>query len=228
MSQVKNLVDAIDTFIVGCKADGIWDPIKACCVMAAWDGLNGALIPLKGNAPTNFNFVSGDYNRKTGLLGDGNTKYLALNRTVNADPQDNRHISVFPTAVSGSGVRVGVAVPQANNGLAAYINASNNLSLQVCGPDFNTGKPFVANRLVGGSRSNATQVTARTNGATSTHGTNNSVTPIADAIFMYSNGNNQYFSPSRFAFYSIGESLDLALLDTRVTNLINQINGAIA
>jgi hypothetical protein len=35
------------------------------------------------------------------------------------------------------------------------------------------------------------------------------------------------FSASRFAFYSIGESLDLALLDTRVTTLVNAFAAAI-
>jgi hypothetical protein len=217
---------AINNFIVGAKADGIWDAIKSSAILAGARTLNGALVPLKGTAPTNFNFVSGDYNRKTGLLGDGSTKYLALNRTVNADPQNNRHLSAFPTAVSGSGIRAGVSVPQANNGLTAYINASSNLSLQLCGTDVNTARPFAANRLIGGARSNATEIIARTNGANSTHA-NNSVTPITDGIFMYSNGNNQFFNPSRFAFYSIGESLDLALLDTRVTQLITDLGNAI-
>jgi hypothetical protein len=218
--------DAINAFVVGCKADGIWSAIKASCIMAGARTLAGALIPLVGPAPTNFNFVAGDYNRKTGLVGNGSTKYLALNRTVNADPQNNRHLSAFPTAVSGSGVRGSVSVPTGNNGLTVYINASSNLSLQLCGPDVNTARPFAANQLIGGGRSNATQIIARTNGADSTHA-NNSVTPITDAIFMYSNGNNQFFNPSRFAFYSIGESLDLALLDARVTTLINTFGAVI-
>jgi hypothetical protein len=200
--------------------------IKAAPIMAGARTLAGALVPLVGPAPTNFNFVSGDYNRKTGLVGDGSTKYLALNRTVNADPQNNRHLSAFPTAVSGSGIRAGVSVPTGNNGLTVYINASSNLSLQLCGHDVNTARPFAANQLIGGGRSNATQIIARTNGDNSTHA-NNSVTPVTDAIFMYSNGNNQFFNPSRFAFYSIGESLDLALLDARITTLIDTFGAVI-
>jgi hypothetical protein len=35
------------------------------------------------------------------------------------------------------------------------------------------------------------------------------------------------YTNSRLAFYSIGESLDLALLDTRVTALITAIGAAI-
>jgi hypothetical protein len=44
-------------------------------------------------------------------------------------------------------------------------------------------------------------------------------------IFSRSTPNN--YSNARIAFYSIGESLDLALLDTRVTTLINAFAAAI-
>jgi hypothetical protein len=55
--------------------------IKASCILAGARTLAGALVPLAGAAPTNVGpFVSGDYNRKTGLVGDGSTKYLNSNR----------------------------------------------------------------------------------------------------------------------------------------------------
>jgi hypothetical protein len=73
---------AINDFVVGCKADGIWDAIKASCIMAGARTLTGALVPLKGTAPTNYNFVPGDYNRKTGLVGDGSSKNLNSNGTT--------------------------------------------------------------------------------------------------------------------------------------------------
>jgi hypothetical protein len=73
---------AINKFVVGCKADGIWTAIKASCILSGARTLAGALVPLAGTAPTNFNFVSGDYNRKTGLGDASNTtKYLNSNRT---------------------------------------------------------------------------------------------------------------------------------------------------
>ena len=100
MTQAADLANAINGFVVGCKQDGIWDAIKACCIMAAWDGLDGALYPLKGAAPTNFNFVSGDYDRETGLVGDGSTKYLDSNRNNNADPQNNNHICLSVSTAS--------------------------------------------------------------------------------------------------------------------------------
>jgi hypothetical protein len=91
---------AINSFVKGCKADGIWPAIKASCILAGARTLTGALVPLVGAAPTNVNFVSGDYNRKTGIVGDGSTKYLNLNRTPNDDPLNSVHISTYVNSVS--------------------------------------------------------------------------------------------------------------------------------
>jgi len=41
-------------------------------------------------------------------------------------------------------------------------------------------------------------------------------------------GSPQALADARIAFYSIGESLDLALLDARVSNLITTIGRAIS
>jgi len=67
--------------------------------------LTGALVPLVGTAPTNFNFVSGDYNRETGLGDASNaTKYLNSNRAGNADPQNSRHVAAYASsAISNNG-----------------------------------------------------------------------------------------------------------------------------
>jgi hypothetical protein len=91
---------ALNSFVKGCKSDGIWGAIKASCIMAGARTLSGALVPLKGASPTNFNFVSGDYNRKTGLKGNGITKYLDSNRNNNADPQNSRHVSIYASTIS--------------------------------------------------------------------------------------------------------------------------------
>jgi hypothetical protein len=84
---------AINSFVKGCKADGIWPAIKASCILAGARTLTGALIPLVGSAPTNNGFIGigTDYVRKTGLVGNGSTKYLDSNRANNADPQNSNH-----------------------------------------------------------------------------------------------------------------------------------------
>jgi hypothetical protein len=50
-------------------------------------------MPLVGSAPTNNGFIGigTDYVRKTGLVGNGSTKYLDSNRANNADPQNSNH-----------------------------------------------------------------------------------------------------------------------------------------
>ena len=89
---------AIANFVDGCKDDLIWDAIKASCILSGARTLAGALVPLKGTAPTNFNFVSGDYDRKIGLNGTGTNKYLSSNRANNADPQNSKHMATWKTS----------------------------------------------------------------------------------------------------------------------------------
>jgi hypothetical protein len=106
---------AINSFVKGCKNDGIWTAIKASCILAGARTLAGALVPLVGTAPTNFDglFDSGDYNRKTGLIGDGSTKSLDSNRNNNADPQNSKHVSAYATTVSSVGNACYVGMPAA-------------------------------------------------------------------------------------------------------------------
>jgi hypothetical protein len=86
---------AVDDFFRGTKADGtFWDALKAACILCGARTLAGALVPLAGDAPTNNNFVDADYNRETGLKGNGSTKYLDSNRANNADPQDDAFYSI--------------------------------------------------------------------------------------------------------------------------------------
>jgi hypothetical protein len=228
---------AVDAFVVGCKADGIWNAIKASCIMAGARTRLGAMVPMVGAAPTSFNFANDDYNRKTGLKGNGTTKYLNANRNNNADPQDSNHAAVYASAVgtpSTSKNRVFIA-----GGGAA--SAGTNLLTQGA---FIDGRLFTRNRssagtdsgvavaagFVGMSRGSSSAYTTRTNG------TNYNVAVVSDGLLSSNtlvfsrdgtSGDSGGTTDARLAFYSIGESLDLALLDTRVTTLINAIAAAI-
>jgi hypothetical protein len=216
---------AINNFVVGCKADGIWDAIKSSCIMAGARTLSGALVPLKGTGPTNFNFVTGDYDRKTGLVGDGSTKYLDSNRNNNADPQNNAHLSCYiSTVASATGAHIGCA--QAAGGLSWIVrNANVGLILQTRGID--NSIPTVNSHLTtgfkGATRSDSTQMTRRFDGATATVDINSTATNANNYFVFASNTGISavIFANGRLAFYSIGESIDLALLDARVTTLIN-------
>ena len=242
MTQVKALVDAYDAFVRGCKADGTWSAIKASCIMAGWDGLAGALTPLVGTAPTNVNFVIGDYNRKTGLVGDGSTKYLDSNRNNNADPQDNCHISVYGTTFGATTAAVKVPLGRQINGFnekALFASTSINSGLlTVRCQSTNAPVAHTANRangLIGTSRANSGTISVRNSNSTVT-ASQVSTAPSASTLFVFASSNGttpnnggsaSSFDDSRLAFYSIGESLDLALLDTRVSALITAIGAAI-
>ena len=229
---------AIDNFVLGCKQDGIWSAIKAGCILAGARTLDGSLVPLVGTAPTNFNFVSGDYNRETGLVGDGSTKRLDSNRNNNADPQDSQHLAVYVStaATSTSGTYpIYLGADDIASGGASHIGRMNNngdlyFRSRQTGINFNITKPGNATGFVGMSRSVSTTYNVRRSAATVVPtvagGNMISSTPFNGSIFVYGSTAN-YQSNARLAFYSIGESLDLAALDGRVTDLMTAIGAAI-
>ncbi len=105
---------AVNAFVVGCKADGIWQAIRASCILIGARTLSGILVPLTGISPTNFNFVSGDYVRRTGLVGNASTKYLNTNRLPLEDGLNSYHMAVWmSSAASGASLYAG------NSSLAA-------------------------------------------------------------------------------------------------------------
>jgi len=225
---------AIDQFVLGCKTDGIWTAIKASCILAGARTRLGALVPLVGGNPTPEGFVDGDYNRKTGLLGDGTTKSLNSNRNRNADLQNSFHQSVYVSTYPSSGLYMigdafgtttgagwsGIYRSSATN--TVFVNRYETVVSEV------TSQPT---GLLASSRSSNTSFVRRLGGSSLTVNAN-SGTPSAVPIRVFSSsagaGNTAAeWSNARLAFYSIGESLNLALLDARVTDLINAFAAAI-
>jgi hypothetical protein len=227
---------AIDNFVLGCKADGIWTAIKASCILAGARTLAGALVPLVGTAPTNNGFIGigTDYVRKTGLVGDGSTKYLNSNRNNNADPQNNQHNAVWVSsvatglaiasnpvgAIGASGIGLGgrksrswvginMAILGGRKSRSSIAVVGINMQIGLCGISRSASADF--NYRVGGANNLSVQV---------------SQTSSAGSLIILGDGAGSYGN-HRLAFYSIGESLDLALLDARVTDLINAFAAAI-
>jgi hypothetical protein len=219
---------AIHSFVKGCKNDGIWPAIKASCILAGARTLAGALVPLVGTAPTNFNFVTGDYNRKTGLAGDGSTKYLDSNRNQLADPQTNKHLSVYtsqlPTTPSTASIMGGRT---ASGHDAVQITVSTGaVSYGLADVSSSSGVSVVGPGLMGFSRNNLLNTQHRINGSTGTR-IRDSLAHNSNTVRVFGITFGNLVSNPRIAFYSIGESLDLALLDARVTDLINAFAAAI-
>jgi hypothetical protein len=218
---------AIDNFVLGCKADGIWSALKASCILAGARTLTGALVPLVGTAPTNVGglFVSGDYNRKTGILS-ASGKSLNTNRSNSSDPQNSNHMSAWVSEVGGNpslwldaggGTAGGNTLRRAGSLGVVGVTRNANTSW----PGAASGAIATANTFAGVVRFASNDLRARVNGVAYTRSDLPSDSPANTNVIVF-NG-----STARLAFYSIGESLDLALLDARVTDLINAFGAAI-
>jgi hypothetical protein len=221
---------AIDNFVLGCKADGIWNAIKASCIMAGARTRLGAMVPLVGAAPTSFNFVDDDYNRKTGLVGDGSTKYLNANRNNNADPQDSKHLMVFQTTGNSSTSvnRQSLGSININGGSVLRYSTTSRVSRSNSSGQVNIADLAFVYGAWGVNRNSSVEITLLYGGSSSLVA-NSSVAPTSSDIFVFAHpaASATTFSDGRLAFYSIGESLNLTQLDARVTDLINAFGAAI-
>lgn len=240
---------SISRFVVGCKRDRIWNSIKASCILMGARTLAGALTPLVGVAPTNANFVSGDYSRKEGLKGNGLNKYFEANRNVNADPVTNQHQAAFfrqppELAVNpsnfGGQVLLGGRSPQGNSTgsrrvggnvtgrLVATNAAGPSTDSEALGGFFHLG----AYAFVGCARNATTHWENRGGGIS----INTPITAAASApsvnmtVFALRDGsviNPVSYNRSHVLYYSIGEYLDLAVLDRHVSRLVSNIQAAL-
>jgi len=226
---------AIDDFVAGCKTDGIWSAIKASCILMGARTLSGALTPLVGSAPTNNGpFVSGDYNRKTGLVGNGSTKYLNSNRNANADPQNSVHLAVlFGQTSTIDGIAIGAGFNLTGATRFGPLPVSSGATVRVRSSSVQAMSPLPSVPTVGTvfavARSSSSLTTLRSAGAESTNASV-SQTPYNGNYFVFGDNNAgsvTAFIDGRIAFYSIGESLTLSSLDTRVSTLYTAIGAAI-
>jgi hypothetical protein len=214
---------AVDAFVRGCKTDGIWAAIKASCLLAGPDDLTGALVPLGGSAPTNFNFVAGDYNRVTGLLGNGTTKYLDSNRNNNADPQNSKHVALWINSIATTSPNPTYMGGDAASGSTQILDLGT-FSYRVNSLAGETSGVVMATGFCGINRASSASSTNRSSGATRTSIVA-SATPISGNQFVFRRSNlaGVSYANARLSFYSIGESLDLALLDARLTTLMSAL-----
>lgn len=227
----QEVVTALEAFILGCKVDGIWDSIKASCILAGARTIAGATTPLKGLNPS-YGTLS-DYNRKTGYLGTG----FGLNRNNNAEAQNDRHMSVFITEPSDTAFRrtlIGNQFPYIG---ATFIMASDadspNYIVNISSSNQNTiisgsvgNASNAANTSIGFlglNRNNSADFVFRANSINETI-INSSYNPRNIGLTLSAANTNTNPGSQRTAFYSVGESIDLALLDNRVTKLMTKLN----
>jgi len=222
--------DAINAFVVGCKADGIWSAIKASCILAGARTSNGAIVPLVGVAPTLVGSAGGwTYDRKNGITGNGTDNCLDSNRANNSDPQDSAHVTFYIGQLgTGNGFfdnNTPTAARRTYYDVVTGGRGSINSSTLASGVGIPTGGFVGFNR----SASNAWQ--ARVNGTTTARTTSSSSTQSGTLLFQArrnpTTGVPEFIRNDAVSFYSIGESLNLDLLDARVSTLMSDFAAAI-
>jgi hypothetical protein len=220
---------AINLFVKGCKSDGIWNAIKSSCLLAGPRTLSGALVPLKGASPTNNNFISADYNRFTGLLGNGSTKYINSNRLNNADPRDNNHNSVYISNIVTPGTTCAYMGAGGSSGNGSNtISQSTNATFR-CRSSVVTASTTHATGFTGISRNSSSQYDYRLRGTTAQH-VISSTSPSSDNVLVFARSDGatvQIPAAARIAFYSIGESLSLQLLDSRINKYLTDLSSSL-
>jgi len=191
--------------------------------------LDGALVPLVGTAPTRLGTEGGwGYNRKTGLSANGTNNSLNTNRVNNADPDTQCHNAVYVTGISTNGNNCYIGTD--NSGPNEIRNVIGSLSNQFGNRTTSLhnetgGNGSFATGLIGSSRASASEYRIR-NGTVSVTVTAAAGAAGSTTVRVFSQSAARY-SNARLAFYSIGESLDLALLDARVTALMNAFATAV-
>jgi hypothetical protein len=227
---------AVDAFVKELKATpGLFDAIKASCILCGARTLSGALVPLAGTAPTNNNFIPDDYNRETGLVGDGSTKYLNSNRSNDDEPQDDFHLAVY-VSTTGSGIPIGM-VSSSVFGISsiAFAELTSWPLRSRISAYFTEARG--TRSLVGATGFLGTSRTASSSHTSRVSGSNEDVdsvsaTPQSGDIGVLARINTQdstvdNHSDARLAFYSIGEALDLEALDDAVSTLVTAIGAAV-
>ena len=225
---------AINDLVVGLKRDGIWSAIKACCLLAGPRTLAGINVPLVGPTPTFNAFTATEYDRETGLKADGSTMYIDSGRNNNADPQNSQHVAVYASAINATTNRGYIGAGAFNvNGSTMLLGRSSGATNPARGRSRSTTLSTSTGNseaigLMGVSRASSTEHRIRSNGATSTHSVNSDA-PANANLFVFGSNNSglTVASDARLAFYSIGEDLTLATLDTRVSAYYTAIQAAI-
>jgi len=212
---------AVNAFVIGCKADGIWAAIKASCLLAGPDDLTGALVPLVGAAPTNINFVAGDYSRTTGLKGDGTTKSINANRDNSADPQNSKHLYARVSEVDTTGSATWHLIGTTNINGGSHLRYSSGFWNFRANGTLRAGSSVIGLGGYGCTRNDSINHTQMEAGTVSSFARVSSLVSGEMRIFARSGGFER--SNARLSFYSIGEHLDLTLLDARLATYISAL-----
>ena len=223
---------AINAFFGDLKSTpGLFDAIKASCILCGARTITGALVPLAGDAPTaQGGWSSGDYSRTAGMTGDGAALYLDSGRANDADPQNDQHLAAYCSSgvVTAGEYLIGATESETiSYSLAGYRTYSRSSS---AGGSLGGGTGLYAV-----SRSSASGYSSmQASGSVAFISKESVNVTLSQSILVFghstTNGLPAAFTDDSIAFYSIGTSVGgsgLVALDTAVGNLISAIGEAL-
>ena len=192
----------------------------------------GLLVPLRDgmNVGTNVNFVAGDFNAKTGLVGDGSSKYIDSNRNNNADGQDDQAIGCWINTAHAGSVSGGPRYMGAGTTSSGATQFGRTTTGQFSRNNSSTSSVYsgtaAAVGYAGLNRNNSSDYQHRANGANQTN-TVSSQTPFNANIAVFcdlAGTGPAAFSDGRLSLYHIGPALNLATLDGILTEYMARID----
>lgn len=239
----RGVTNAINTYISGLISANLLgtsedvisqaaSTIKAHCILAGANTLSGALVPVVGPTSSNVNFVPGDYSPKNGLGSVTNaTKYLNSGYAFSASQQDNCHCSVFITTVGSTGMDLGAVATASGVASSGTLISPSTARLY----NLSTGNLAVTNTSSTGfrgiTRAASASFTYRVASADQTAN-------IASAVITHppfyvlarnnqSTGTADQYSNRLIRSYTIGNNLDLTVLQSLQDQLFAALNTAI-
>jgi len=235
-SGVRN---AINNLISGLKTDNIWDKITNACLLAGPKTRSGIFVPLKNGGKTGqaYNFTSIDYNRMSGLIGDGSSKYVNTNILLNQESTGNQHMLVYVTKTGFSQTQcyIGAGIQDTTGSSAIYMSGSvlyQKSRASGLSPYGNFGP---STGMMATSRySTGVWVARNTNiSETSFIYLENGAQPSNIYVFAnnatgFGTGAPEHYSDARIAIYSVGKNIDnLSKFEQRINTYLDSIKSHI-
>lgn len=209
--------------------------LKASCLLAGPRTRQGCAVPLLASMPTP-TFVGTtagwNFNRKTGLRGNGTDNYLNSNRSGGADPTNNSSQGVYATEAQtgnnssyigseGAALRKTIYLTNVSGGIGFSSSSSSILS---------SGAVLSTVGLIGQSRQQATTLEWIA-GANSGSAAFSTGTDTFGNFYVFARNGNpstnaaSLLTNARLSYYWIGEAIDRGLLNTRITAYMTALNA---
>jgi len=208
-----------------------WDSAGTITTLCA-KGFDGLTVPLRDgmNVGTPVAFDASDLNVKTGLKGDGSSKYIDSNRNNNADGQNNIAMGVWiatPPTTASATAYIGSRHPSLATPMSQLLqlNSTSKIARLNSGAT-GTFDSTADSGYFGASRSSGSELVARAQ-ATNTTISAASSAPYDNTpwVFARNHFGSPAYSNTRLSLYHIGPALTLETLDGILTTFMSEVDA---